>query len=95
MRFIPRLTKFLRDNGIIYTLRECKYTTPQCFVPSVGECRRILIGELTQVSEEDLQTVVAQSGFPDAASWLKVFRTFVRDPHKVVFMYKVEVIRDA
>lgn len=95
MRFIPQLTEFLRSNDVIYTLREYKYITSQCFVPGVGECRRTLVGELSQVSEADLQTTVVQSGFPDAAAWLKMLRTFVRDPHRVIYMYRVEVVKSA
>lgn len=78
MRFLPELTKFLRDSRLIYTVRGYKYPMRSVVtVDGVGSCTRTFVKQV--LVQEDLEPYVVSSGFEDVSSWWTKIRHFVAD----------------
>lgn len=84
MSMIQQLTKFLNAKGEIYSVRKFKYTTDECYVHAVGNCKRQLIYEFDlscKIDEgENIQMLLfylSWSGFDNITDWLVMIRKFV------------------
>lgn len=90
MDFLPRLKDYLRDHGLIYTVRKYKYDSSTCEVEGVGLCKRELVKQITELSE--LKPYVSQSGFSTMAGWSVRIRGFINS-HAEMYLYRVVVLK--
>jgi len=91
MQFIPELTRYLKCQRVIYTVRKYYYTSSIAYVSSVGSCRRTYLVELDEASLDNLRPYVYCSGFPDLESWLSMIRKFIPSSEPK-YLYRVEVL---
>ena len=90
MQFIPRLAKYLRQYGRIYTVRAYHYSTSEATVSGIGLCRRELIAQLSDKELPTLEAYVAESGFDTLEAWVSKIRYFI-PPGRVMYLYKVTI----
>lgn len=77
MSLLPELTKFLKDNRLIYTVRGYKYPTRSVvIIDGIGSCTRTFVKQV--VVREDLEPYVASSGFRDVSSWWRKIGYFIQ-----------------
>jgi len=89
MSFLPELKAFLKENGLIYTVRKYKMVDAYVQVEGVGECHRIPIGEVK--SKEDLVPYVEWSGFLTVDAWWKKIKGFIPNEEDTKYLYRVLV----
>ena len=88
MQFLPELKKFLKKEGIIYTVRGYDMVEKDVHIEGIGVCHREPLGEVRDF--KDLEQYVPQSGFPSLESWVKKIRRFIQSGGRM-WLYKVEV----
>jgi len=89
MSFLPELKPFLKDKGIIYTVRKYKMVDAIVVVEGIGECHRLPLGEISQ--KEELEPYAENSGFPTLDAWWKKIKYFIPSNLDSKYLYKVEV----
>ena len=90
MSFMPILKNFLRDHGVVYTVRKYKMVEKVVEVEGIGECRRIPLGSISK--KEELLPYVELSGFDSVEAWWDKIRYFVPDVDSTLYLYKVELV---
>ncbi len=90
MSFMPRLARYLKSNGMIYTVRGSFYRTPVVSVEGVGSCRRVCITAV--MKPDDLAPYVEFSGFNDIATWWAKIQQLHRHSSQL-YLYKVGVLK--
>ncbi len=91
MHFIPELTRYLRQNNRIYTVRSYRYGTLEAAVPGIGPCGRKLVAQLSDEDLPSLESYVTESGFATLGDWISKIRQFI-PPGKTMYLYKVEMV---
>jgi hypothetical protein len=89
MSFLPELKAFLKENGLIYTVRKYRMVDTYVEVEGVGQCHRILIKEIS--SKEDLLPYVRFTGFSTVEDWWKKIREFIPRAGDPKYLYRVSV----
>jgi hypothetical protein len=89
MSFLPELKAFLKENGLIYTVRKYRMVDAHVEVEGVGQCHRVPIKEIS--SKEDLLLDVKFSGFPTVEDWWKKIREFIPRVGDPKYLYRVSV----
>lgn len=89
MKFLPELRDFLRECGVIYTVRGYDMRRAGIVVEGVGPCRRIPLGEIH--TREELGPYVFLSGFSSLLEWCDRINDFIA-PSQDRWLYCVEVI---
>lgn len=83
MQFLPELRKFLKEKGIIYTVRGYDMSYKEVQVEGVGTCIRKPLG-----LAEDLSKYVELSGFKTVEEWRKKINMFIPRGKKA-WLYEV------
>ena len=91
MHFIPELTRYLRQNGLIYTVRAYHYSTSEAEIPGLGLCHRLLVAQLSEKNLPSLKDNVGESGFATLEDWISKIRRFIPSG-RAMYLYKVELV---
>ncbi len=89
MQFFPELKDFLREKGLIYTVRRFKMVRANVLILKVGGCLRDPIKQVYRI--EDVAEYAEVSGFPTAEDWWKKLQSII--PRGApMYLYKVSVL---
>ena len=89
MQFMPQLKAYLKEHGLIYTVR--KYSMSYAEVDIDGMlCKRIPLGKIE--SKEDLEPYAKESGLDTVEAWWKKIKE-INPGVKDLWLYKVERIQ--
>ena len=88
---MPKLGKFLRENGVIYTVRKYKMADKIVDAEWVGYCKRTYLGKVKDF--KDLEPFVKESGFETVEDWWEKIKEFIPSKKDSMYLYKVERIR--
>jgi len=90
MRFLPELRDFLREHGVIYTVRGYDMKPAWVEVEGVGRCRRVPLDEVR--TREELMPYVELSGFGCLEDWADKINEFCYSRR---WLYRVERVKDS
>lgn len=90
MQFFPELSGYLREHGVIYTVRKYDMDLRLVEAEGAGLCKRIPLGEVKDT--EDLREYADESGFDTLEDWVKKIKSMI-PKGSPWYLYKVEVVQ--
>lgn len=89
MSFLPELRNFLKENGLIYTVRRYRMSDAIVEVDGIGECHRVPLGRV--FVKEDLIRYYDLSGFKTVDDWWKKIKYFIPGSGSPMYLYEVKI----
>ena len=90
MSFMPELRDYLKEHGVIYTVRKYKMSPAIVEIEGIGECKRLPLGTITCV--DDLKDYYKESGFQTLEAWWAKIKYFIPRVETPKYLYRVEAL---